>query len=204
MKEHPILFSGSMVRAILEGRKTQTRRVMKPSPKVSIMPLPLDLCPYGSPGDRLWVRETWQPINREEHFLGLIACLYRANCSNDMKTFTFISRFDGSHITIPVAKWKPPIHMPRWASHITLEIVSIRVERLQEISEKDAVAEGIFYHRHMEGYVSDEEGRNFYVSDPRRSFDKLWDSINAKKGFGWDANPWVWVIEFRRYKEDVC
>jgi len=179
MTERPILFNGEMVRSILDGSKTQTRRVMKPQAS-TFAPSPIRCheldeggygffdeerdykSPYGKPGDRLWVRETHYVFSagykdgRDRHIV------YRA--------------------TEPDAPcgWTPSIHMPRWASRITLEVVSVRVERVQDISEADAASEG----------TPILQGGN------RTEFRMLWDSINAKRGYGWDANPWVWVIEF--------
>lgn len=175
MKERPILFSGEMVRAILDGRKTQTRRVVKPqlgdlfdyetcSPKPS--------CPYGAPGDRLWVRETFSLLGGQAE--------YRA------------TRRMGE----PAAPWRPSIFMPRWPSRIDLELTAVRVERVQDISEADAIAEGV----------------KFY-DDPNTSavklFIALWDSINAKRRdprsgqilpYSWADNPRVWSLTFRRIR----
>ena len=166
MKERPIIFKGEMVKAILDGRKTQTRRVVKNVEDLTVFfrddkfGCPFK-CPYGKPGDRLWVRETWADVNTSE---GPAIC-YRA---------------DGDVQII----WRSSIYMPRWASRITLKILDIRVERLQDISEKDAIAEGI--------QPSD-------YAKPKAAFMRLWDSINAKKpGKSWKDNPWVWVIEFSR------
>ena len=192
MKERPILFSAPMVQAILDGRKTQTRRVVKPQPTEFVggpgvtlqdgspAPLiPLDdsvepygreiACPYGKPGDRLWVRETWHDASSSLHS----CALYRA---------------DG--IDLHWDKWTPSIHMPRWASRITLEITSVRVERLQEISEADAQAEGWTRRPEVstDPQVHKEAARDWFMG--------LWESINGPGS--WDTNPWVWVIEFRR------
>lgn len=172
-KEKPILFSSDMVRAILEGRKNVTRRVMKPQ----IPDLPsmnpagyseiiqehqrVYPCPYGKVGDRLWVRETW-----DEGCMGSI--LYRADYSTEELAA-------GKQ----VFKWRPSIFMPRWASRILLEITNIRSQRLDEIEEIDARIEGFKY-------------------DPpvtaRTAFITLWDQLNEKRGFGFRTNPWVWVI----------
>lgn len=178
MKEHPILFSTPMVRAILEGRKTQTRRVIKPQPCSNVV-----CCgsfwrprPYGNVSDRLWVRETWAPSPPYRSVV-----LYRAS-------------YDGNPEWV---KWKSPLHMPRWATRLTLEIVHLRVERVQEISGNDAREEGVAFLSHDETTPrsSDERVQQFCV---------LWDSINAKRGFGWAQNPWVWVIGFKRVpKESV-
>ena len=199
VKERPILFSGKMVRAILEERKTCTRRVMNPQPVDAgsgdwwypgpalnwqnakhyaneahmQRGLPTDFHPYGQPGDRLWVRETFavQPdlwaashVPQPIHFL--------ADCKPEQIEDYIL---------------KPSIHMPRWASRITLEITGVRVERVQDISEEDATAEG------ME-FIS----INTATWSNRQSFKVLWDSINAKRGFTWESNPWVWIIEFKR------
>lgn len=194
MKERPILFSGEMVRAILEGRKTQTRRVLKSQPRGNYKPTGfIDKgcdyefhdaeheakywhCPYGKPGDRLWIRESW--ANIPETYPGNLHLKADAT-KDDLLWFTEMGW-----------KWKPSIHMPRWASRITLEIVNIRVERLQDISEEDAKAEGAI----PVGWIKHEEHLPHYV----KSFIKLWNSINAKRGYGWDTNPWVWVIEFKK------
>lgn len=200
MRERPILFSAPMVRAILEGRKTQTRRVVKLPEGHSIIPRgdvpgfftlrtkavshhkvePRGVtCPQGAPGDRLWVREG-------------------VHCDED-KGWCYDA--DGTPMnwrpqdedvgvawleTRPAKRsWYPSIHMPHWASRLTLEIVSVRVERLQEISENDAEAEGC----EPALPVSDKR----WVCGYRR----LWESINGKRA-PWASNPWVWVIEFKR------
>lgn len=189
MIERPILFSGSMVSAILSGEKTQTRRVVK------IGPIEEDFkivdCPYGGPGDRLWVRETFcyqtgpmsDPSNRKKSNV-----LYRASLD---------SYIAGTALT---GAWRPSIHMPRWASRITLEITGIRIERLQDIRFADAMAEGIkdlstpdHVDYGIEGVACAEH--------PVRAFQLLWDRINAKRGYEWDMNPLVWVISFRKLDE---
>lgn len=211
MKERPILFSGAMVRAILEGRKTQTRRVVKPTqstPKVAPLrmePWIIDgewqeddnglpcwagfhpdypgeakwfTCPYGQPGDRLWVRETWskETIDSTERIV------YRADIANG---HNFIG-------------WRPSIHMPRAYSRITLEITDVRAERVQEISEADAKAEGALQ-EFRTVVMRPDGGPDYHLPlSYRAGFANLWDSINAKRGYGWDSNPWVWVIGFRR------
>jgi hypothetical protein len=188
MTDRPILFSAEMVRAILKGRKTQTRRVMKPQPSTvddagrwyrmksggeSLMTSAYP-CPYGAPGDTLWVRETWTQYPIE---LNPEPCdaWYKATSNGPPPPF----------------KWRPSIHMPRWASRITLRITDIRVERLQDISEDDARAEG----------VSSEwdDYERYGQSEPYRyGFSALWSEINGPDA--WDANPWVWVISFERVK----
>jgi len=181
MKERPILFSTEMVRAILDGRKSQTRRIIKKQP-VDILPMNVPnewvalltrepahgevwKCRYGIPGDRLWVRETWFPIPKSEGG----GAIYKVTNSDSYK---------------PSLKWKPSIFMPRWASRITLEVVNVRVERVQNISKTDCIAEGI-------GGLED------IVAGWHQSYAQLWDSINAKRGYGWGVNPYCWVIEFK-------
>ncbi len=185
MKERPILFSGQMVRAILGGRKTQTRRVVKTRRNTVIQeqadgtlwPYYEDeygewnrcVCPYGEIGDRLWVRETFSNVTECTHY----------NHLHDKRQWLYKAT---DETCFP--KWKPSIHMPRKASRITLEIISVRVERLQDISKSDARREGIPS-----------------LVDPLFSvdgFQRLWESINGHES--WDANPWVWVIEFKRVK----
>lgn len=186
MNEHPILFSSEMVRAILEGRKTQTRRVIKPQPYWEvgrdIMQYPLD-CPYGQPGDRLWVRETWAShpqLNKvKPKHLNCAEIYYRATCDND------------SHYS-----WRPSIHMPRWASRITLEVTGVRVERVRDITAEDAVKEGW---QEDCGWDNFTNGQVFRSDTPVSVIDfaYLWDSINAKRGHSWESNPWVFVVEFK-------
>ena len=187
--ERPIIFSAEMVRAILDGRKTQTRRVVKPQPehfhytKDAQYPCKPDgeqvSCPYGQVGDRLWVRETF--------------CLGDGmNPSGDATKPTYKADWpDVEH-----SRWKPSIHMPRWASRITLEITEVRVERLQEIREKSAVREGIKPPEHAFRMIS---GGDIEVNEsPQELFAELWDFLNAKRGYGWDTNPWVWVVSFAK------
>lgn len=183
VKERPILFSGPMVRAILEGRKTQTRRVKKPQPiDLGVIHIVGQIkCPYGQPGDRLWVRETFCPDWCDE-------VIYRADDP------TGRAARDAGYSHEP--KWKPSIFMPRWASRIDLEVVGIRAERLQEISEDDALAEGCEPGGGAcSGPMDPVEYDGYTASD---EFAALWDSINAKRGHSWESNPWVWVVEFKR------
>ncbi len=181
MKERPILFSGEMVRAILEGRKTQTRRLAK----VNADGYPCDsLCPY-CPGDRLWVRETWscgKVFDRTPP--GQIPTVER-----DIPVW--YAAEDGEE-SINRGRWRHSIHMPRWASRITLEVTGVRVERLQDISEADACAEGIMRASGVCGQT--------VRPGPRDHFADLWDRINNDRA-SWASNPWVWVVEFRRVTE---
>ena len=236
MRERPIIFSAPMVCAILEGRKTHTRRVIKPQPRlnwayrltaefktvqVSTMGVHDRVfikCPYGQVGDRLWVREAfcetdWKPGTSgfpADPATGFIIA-YRADYP-DWPTRPFPAPWDPN--------WKPSIFMPHWASRITLEIAGIRVERVQEISEQDCLAEGIqipvekvqdppvigllrLTGQYPPGSYMDigPEAASKEHKWLRAHHASLWDSHNAKRGFGWAANPWVWVIEFKRITE---
>lgn len=190
MKERPILFSAPMVRAILGGRKTQTRRIVN----ARVAPWLLDpahgwddayvldpgnellaRCPYGAPGGRLWVRETWARLTGNGHRI-----VYRADGDDPRLGWD-----DDPSTRRPRMTWTPSIHMPRWASRITLEVTDVRVERLQAITEEDAVAEGVA--RHVEGATR----------GARTAFASLWDSLNGERT-PWSTNPWVWVVGFRR------
>jgi hypothetical protein len=184
-KEKPILFSAPMVRAILSGAKTQTRRVVKPGHKFDEH---FETCPYGQPGDRLWVKETWQ-----DDPVGEWGVCYRASGHNEGCKF-------------PLHLWRPSIFMPRKLSRITLEITDVRVQRVQEISDDDATAEGCEFSP-VPGCGDDDKwchgtckrhGRCMYLRAPRFQFQDLWDSLNAKRGYGWKENPWVWAITFKR------
>lgn len=198
MKERPILFSGEMVRAILDGRKTMTRRVIKVQPpddayilgrmvestaradrknegklhwikfndsRIISSDKTYFKCPYGQIGDMLWVRETYIEDTNGIHY----KADDKFNCAKEL------------------GGWTPSIFMFREYSRINLEITNIRVERLSDITEEDAKAEGVA-----------KEGNTVYPYSFKEMFSHLWDSINSKRGFGWDKNPWVWVIEFRR------
>lgn len=200
MKERPILFSAPMVRALLAGTKTQTRRVFK---------VPLDCSwyaglggeaegwlqddngpswwhvseqrsPYGQPGDRLWVRETHLDLGG--------CCLYRADPGAEQER----------ELVAPGQKWTPSIHMPRAASRISLEVTGVRVERLQDISEADARAEGIVEHQTLRPgtRACNVDGGIMHACGPVPVYRDLWDSINGPGA--WDSNPWLWVVEFRR------
>lgn len=266
MKQRPILFNGEMVRAILDGRKTITRRVIKPQPQEVVDGIGCHrrsdrrvdkpwlwtsgreecypegewfACPYGQPGDLLWVRETFQ-----------ICSSYHADCRDNAPPFS-----DGRptrHISDPdypyweqcyyaasdpcpelldvdtddvLCRWRPSIHMPKWAARIWLEVKAVHVERVQDISDADAKAEGAFFtdygrncghgggpwrdvgdcpapentHPQRNGWAmvpttSDAQ----CLGAPRWAFANLWERINAARGYGWDENPWVWVVEFER------
>lgn len=194
MKERPILFSAPMVRAILAGAKTQTRRVVKDrhidaAPPACLFQWLRERCPYGQPGDRLWVRETWQHANFPfGPYDDSCQVFYRADYMDDPHGPDGEKSPEGKY-----RNWKPSIHMPRSASRILLEITSVRVERLQDISESDACAEGA----RSADLVTGRE----CILDPksgsyRLHFSDLWEQINGAGTFV--ANPFVWVIEFKR------
>lgn len=228
LPERPILFSGPMVCAILDGRKTQTRRVVKWKPRVeglnlqatslSVQPYfrpgiesgvvlasrdgngswndrthPVK-CPYGKPGDRLWVREGFidaedypcHPYHDEED--GGPRYEYRADTSAEQSANIL---------------WKPSIHMPRIASRITLKVTGVRVERLQDISEEDIEAEGVLACDEWQDYLATWESMQsdeIWIETPRQYWEKRWDRINGKK-YPWASNPWVWVVEFPQYEK---
>lgn len=192
VKEKPILFSGEMVSAIFEGRKTQTRRIIKNQPVkdgllwklfgagwsvgiYSVLCVPghslSNKNPYGRPGDRLWVRETWCECK-----CGAVSC----------QGFQYKADDQGGNSGW---KWKPSIHMPRKACRLLLEIVSMRVERLNAISADDALAEGIDISN--SAGMAPVVGRAWYTT----RFRQLWESINGKDS--WEKNPWVWAITFK-------
>ncbi len=232
-KTRPILFTGAMVRALLAGTKTQTRRLVKPQPvpakdafwermvgqlydtdwvwhrspgcsTISNSPTGPDgyareFCPYGVPGDRLWVRETWAP-----EAPGLLS---------DGLTGRFMYRADASDFTDPPkdGRWRPSIHMPREVSRLTLEITGVRVQRLHDITNADARAEGLSVASKDNGTTwkygiadrdglpgNDDDGWHWasWFTNPIHAYAALWETIN---GVGsWDANPWLWAINFRR------
>lgn len=203
MKERPILFSGPMVRAILEGRKTQTRRVVadKHMPHVFAAALPAlhESCPYGQPGDRLWVRESFQPL-----FADGIENHWETNWKTGKGYAISYPATDGIQEFVDAddnisSACKPSIHMPRWASRILLEITAIRVERLQDISEADARAEGISDGGCLNCGEPEPCGCEEPAPDARDAFCRLWQSINGEQS--WHENPWVWVVEFKRVQQ---
>lgn len=227
-RERPIIFSGGMVRAILDGRKTQTRRVLMPQPDASLDRPPFrsvtrfrdtgvdvatcravfeagdargainaftagrhciksDIaCPFGAVGGRLYVRETFT----ERSVTGWSA----AHGEQDADVVTYradVGRFDGEKV-----KWRPAIHMPRDLSRITLEITGVGVERLQDITEEDAKAEGVApeFEVDVAAFVT---GRGPLPTTYRFGFKHLWDTLNGPRGYGWKANPFVWRIAFK-------
>lgn len=197
----PILFSGQMVKAILDGDKTQTRRLVKfgkELPNCATVPLSTyecgsvfhfwgygeKSCPYGAPGDILWVRETWQ---QEAEFIEASSNSASWDCDWWESTGSFVYRADGTELPTEseaFGKWKPGIHMPKTACRLFLKIKSIRVERLQQISRGDAMDEGCPFANMADG------------PNPVDWFSDLWESINGVDS--WGQNPWVWVVEFER------
>jgi hypothetical protein len=240
MKSRPILFNSEMVRAILNGSKTKTRRVIKPQPDmgkaianladcsvvtgidmagaipgVSHMGLlgmttctasgyqpwgytePNIRCPFGQPGDRLWVRETWAhvPTSAYRRSDGVQQTI---NPNDQDMAAVYAAGWDRS----APGRWRPSLHMPRWASRITLEITAVRVERLNEISGRDACAEGVSAATEIGSpeITGDEEAGYFHPTSHVDGYARLWESIYGPGS--WDANPWVWVVEFKRVEAD--
>jgi hypothetical protein len=222
VKEHPILFSGPMVRAILADRKTQTRRVLNPQPDdecgwegvegvgyvpTIYMPEREDDLParfaYGQVGDHLWVRESFLPdppqTGEWDYYAYTDGVLHNFNAIPEKyRTPRHVLHKATREQQFKDLKWLPSIHMPRWASRITLEITKIDVERVQEISEEDAIAEGISdttLSASYTGIAHKARGRC------KLEYASLWNAINAKRDggwFAWEKNPYVWVIEFKR------
>ena len=180
MKSRPILFSAHMVRALLDGSKTQTRRAwrVQPPPGVKIGYSTETKSPHGQVGDQLWVRETF--LIADERAAGRPPWVYAADYQDQDR---------------PKPRWKPSIFMPRAASRITLEITGVRVERLQDITAADALAEGVI--QLPDGGYSVADTRH-YSDHPTESYASLWESLNGAGS--WDLNPWVWVIEFKKVK----
>lgn len=227
MTERPILFSGPMVRALLDGRKTQTRRIVKPQPSdyrpETIAPQQLRgeppkhdrpyfdaynggphwcwwdqydrqgrdwiKCPYGVPGDTLWVRETWGLNDWKHGGRNPIPKTRPGDLYAD--ALTYRATEDDPEI-LQEMPFRPSIHMPRWASRLTLTITEVRVERLQDISEADAMAEGA---APCANGVWFDRSPALAGSDARGAYYCLWESINRKKA-PWAANPWVWAVTF--------
>ncbi len=218
VKERPILMNAAMVRATLDGNKTQTRRICKRQPypngyhwdgndilchndylppsamlmdfggrrfgSISNLEGWESECPHGQPGDHLWVRESFSDV-------------YGAEGDDERRKQEVMYRANGETDPYVIGgRWTPSIHMPRWASRITLEIVSVRIDRLNDISEADARAEGCSARGWMPSYSNpDNAGCDESVS-AADAFSELWESINGPES--WAANPWVWVIEFKR------
>ncbi|MFT1010982.1 hypothetical protein [Enterobacter hormaechei] len=212
MKERGMIFNGEMVRAIIDGRKIQTRRIMKPQPAndiargtfpnteayglVSTMKhkfgsTTAHLCPFGQPGVRIWVRETFRVHSRATDVATLV---YKSSERQSWTEQTHRVPVSVCNKPAVIEKWTPSIHMPRWASRILLEITDVRVERLNSISEEEARSEGVG--RLREGFWKNyQPGWTQHQISARGSFATLWDSIYGSGE--WDRNPWVWVITFK-------
>ncbi|ENZ7224853.1 morphogenetic protein [Klebsiella pneumoniae] len=226
MKERGMIFNGEMVRAILDGRKTQTRRIMKLQPKPSksrpgdfwfsskkleSMVHVSDLapgnspiadyhlfiqehcCPFGAVGDRIWVREAFRVHSRATDVATLV---YKASERNSWTEQTHRVPVAVCNKPATPEKWTPSLHMPRWASRILLEITDVRVERLNAISEEDARAEGIIDGGCLNCGEPEPCGCANPEPDATDAFAYLWQSIYGQEN--WNADPWVWVIEFKR------
>ena len=215
MKEYPILFNSEMIQALLAGKKTQTRRVLKKQPPEGYAPWSdyndngapckiftkkgvewvagvqgwVSRSPYGCPGDQLWVRETF----KRGHDSKDAAVLYRA----DGHIRPGLGDFE-------MEKWKPSIFMPREASRIQLEVTKVRLQHIQEISEEDAIAEGttkfesVGDDQRIAGSTWDSSHKTQKTHPYTVAYASLWDEINANRGFGWATNPWCWAITFKR------
>jgi hypothetical protein len=258
MNDHPILMSGPMVRALLDGSKTQTRRIVKPQPTkdADLVNLRWEIspegyqhfcrtdkwwdesgnctdediitCPYGKSGDSLWVRETWQLHSRATDVAKVV---YRASeraSHTEFHEFVPVSLIGNTQPKPFQQGWRPSIHMPRWASRMTLELTEVRVERLQEITEEDAKAEGMFFtdygrkcfhrasppqdvgdcpapqehHPQRDGWMWDRTtSSDQCLGSARSAYWNLWNTINSADS--WNADPWVWVLSFRIHQKNV-
>lgn len=232
MRDKPILFSGPMVRALLEGRKTQTRRVLKTETVVCreepwrahlgkdgvwriladdrlVEGLIIPVLPYAV-GDRLWVRETWSAQfwdpedidGAPREFVGTPVAERTRDLLSNVYYRVEEAAKEGILAFVPEGHWTPGIHMPRWASRLTLTVTDVRIQRVGEISEEDAVAEGVALAEpevgSLGGYVmyGPRPATDARWSGARDSYHDLWNHLNAKRGFGWDVNPWVVAVTF--------
>lgn len=192
------------VLAIIDGRKTQTRRVVKPPKGASLINVESDSCPYGVPGDRLYVKETWTLISRTRVPKGRPHTNWYGN-----KALCTIFRADGDDLPSirndcgEPTRWASPLHLRRDQSRLTLEVVNIRVERVQEISEADAIDEGTpFDGKWWLGAPHPVKKTPKVFATAYAAFCSTWDHLNAKRGHSWASNSWVWVIEFRRLDQE--
>lgn len=239
MKERPALMNADAVRAVLAGSKTQMRRIIKPTPEAWIDRLhgnnlrgraPYNIeheetgatvgygfqsedtyykCPYGRPGERLYVRETWRVSGASfiDYSTPQLSKRWERERGSELQEAICYAadEYPGEH----PGQYRPSIHMPRWASRLTLEVTGVRVERLQDVSAEDALAEGVcltefWTPKELEGMPFEEkwwDDYQFFQNYPQIAFKRLWESINGPGS--WEANPWVWVIVFKRL-EEVC
>lgn len=227
MKARPILFSGAMVRALLEGRKTQTRRIVKPSPADIVTMIGADnlpngefglvldaeclrviqktvRCPYGVPGDLLWAREAWTSVPTSAYRMSE-GVQQTVNSGDPDMAAIYAAGWDRS-----IPKWRPSIHMPRWANRLTLTVENVRAERLQDISEADALAEGIsefpdgYHWQPNQGWPGEPAGQKsarLVGQTARQAYFGLWEAINGRASL--DANPWVWAVTAPPIKMNV-
>lgn len=236
MKEHSILFKGPLVRAILEGRKTVTRRAIKPEPQMvtdrSVEPWRGDpetllrlleksgqKCPFGQPGDRLWVRETWGVISHTWDEDGNMIDWAPDRPATPVREMPFGLGYYSGHVIYaadgpmewagdddgggdPRSAWKPSIHMPRKVCRLLLEVTDVRVERLQDITDSQIMAEGV----DLEALADGQERYDMVLAgsgaDGRPTLRTAWRDLWNSTGGDWDANPWVWVIEFKRVEPE--
>ncbi|WP_289140896.1 hypothetical protein [uncultured Pseudomonas sp.] len=221
MKERPILFKGPLVRAILSGQKTVTRRPLKmphgfweTSATGELVPIPAN-CPYGKPGDRLWVRETWGVISHDFDEHGNMIDWEPDRPASPIREMPFGHGYYSGHVIYRAdgeaawagdddgggddrSAWKPSIHMPRIASRILLEITDVRVERLQDISDAEIEREGIDLDALADGQDRYDMCHAGSGADGRPTLRTAWRHLWESTGGNWDGNPWVWVVEFKR------
>lgn len=226
MKARSILFSTDMVKALLDGRKTQTRRVVNPQPELPgfwktkkeggyhwaneehFRKGGIYHCPHGQSGDYLYVRETWKPDDdddicgiryKDDSFIPI------ENTAAAADKWISVRKSEEQWPDLKEPLWRPSIHMPRWASRLTLKITDIRVERVQDIGESDAYSEGAITEIRPDKFIGSAalgvDGK-IYVSW-LSAWVALWDSINDKRGYGWNVNPWVWVISFEVIHKNI-
>jgi len=229
VEEKPILFTAQLVNAILEDRKLETRRLITriiSKDRVSEFgpsttpgydfhfrdryalwndvdrDWVIKRCPYGKPGSQLWVRETWGPMRG--FYDPAVAKTKPSDLSRDEEIIYRATHEWGDSLPVNLtADWRPSIHMPRWASRIDLKVEEIRIEPLHEIDELGALAEGCLGAK-KKGTLQASNGTTtgeFIVGTAREEFRRLWDAINAKRGFGWESNPYVWVVRFSRIRK---
>lgn len=216
-KERPIIFSGPMVKAILEGRKTQTRRAVAQPKRISDEWRRADTASIRCMGkpwepERYLYAEFFKFDGDGSSFgkvVGTVTCPYgqpedrlwvreKWYCAGEHECDGYPARYevDAELASAVSTKWRTPIFMPRWASRITLEITNVRVERLQSISDEDAKAEGVDQAPYSPNriWIANPENSRRYI----KTFRKAWDKLNAKRGYSWESNPWCWVLEFRK------
>ena len=226
MVDRGILFSTEMVRAILDGRKTQTRRVIKNPQRLESLMLKgegPEWCPYGKVGGRLYIRESHKLTKFKRDDEQWVRCEYRYEYEGDgsLREYRWLDIPKPQRERLKRiktwGKWRPPRFMYKFLARIYLEITNIRVERVQDISKEDAKAEGCncswlikqankAKHNKRREIIYEKYGTPIVdtrTANEQSEFAYLWDSINAKRGFGWDKNPWVWVIEFKRLQEKI-